>query len=42
VIYGRAVNVDQVPGPLPIFGAGAAFCMSRKLRRRIGASKTVA
>jgi len=41
-VFGRAALVDQVPGPLPIFGAGAAFGMSRKLRRRIGASKTVA
>lgn len=28
----------QVPGPLPILGAGAAFGMSRKLRGRIKAS----
>jgi len=41
VIYGNALTYG-VPGPLPIFGAGAAFGMSRKLRRRIGASKTVA
>jgi len=26
----------SVPGPLPLFGAGAAFGWSRKLRRRIG------
>ncbi|WP_216901822.1 hypothetical protein [Synechococcus sp. CCY 9618] len=26
---------ESVPGPLPILGAGAAFGMSRKLRRRI-------
>jgi len=40
-IAGRAVNVDEfsVPGPLPIVGAGAAFGWSRKLRRRIGATK---
>jgi hypothetical protein len=25
----------EVPGPLPLLGAGAAFGMSRKLRRRI-------
>ncbi|MCP9883690.1 hypothetical protein KBY97_00925 [Synechococcus sp. ATX 2A4] len=29
----------QVPGPLPIFGAGMAFGWSRKLRRRIKASR---
>jgi len=28
----------KVPGPLPILGAGAAFGMSRRLRRRIKAS----
>ena len=27
---------SAVPGPLPLFGAGAAFGWSRKLRRRIG------
>ena len=26
---------DSVPGPLPLFGAGAAFGWSRRLRRRI-------
>ena len=30
----------QVPGPLPILGAGAAFGFSRKLRNRIKASRT--
>lgn len=30
----------QVPGPLPILGAGAAFGFSRKLRGRIKASRT--
>ncbi len=40
-IYGNAFNVP-VPGPLPIVGAGAAFGWSRKLRRRIGASKAAA
>jgi MYXO-CTERM domain-containing protein len=24
-----------VPGPLPLLGAGAAFCWSRRLRKRI-------
>ena len=28
----------QVPGPLPLLGAGAAFGWSRKLRRRVSAS----
>jgi len=30
--------VGQVPGPLPLLGAGAAFGWSRRLRRRISAS----
>jgi hypothetical protein len=29
-------NSSDVPGPMPLFGAGAAFGWSRKLRRRIG------
>ena len=29
------VPAAEVPGPLPIFGAAAAFGMSRRLRRRI-------
>jgi hypothetical protein len=28
----------QVPGPLPLLGAGAAFCWSRRLRRRIAST----
>ena len=32
--------VDQVPGPLPILGAGAAFGFSRRLRKRVKASLT--
>lgn len=32
-------NTYQTPGPLPILGAGAAFGFSRKLRRRIKASR---
>jgi hypothetical protein len=28
-----------VPGPLPVLGAGAAFCWSRKLRKRLKHSK---
>jgi hypothetical protein len=36
------INNDfrNVPGPLPILGAGAAFGFSRKLRSRIKASRT--
>jgi hypothetical protein len=30
-----SLNITKTPGPLPILGAGAAFGMSRKLRRRI-------
>ena len=30
-------GITQVPGPLPILGAAAAFGWSRKLRRRVGA-----
>jgi hypothetical protein len=40
LIYGNAFV--PTPGPLPILGAGAAFGMSRKLRRRIGACKVAA
>lgn len=32
----QQVKSSAVPGPLPLFGAGAAFGWSRKLRRRIG------
>ena len=32
---------QQVPGPLPILGAGAAFGFSRRLRRRIKLSQTL-
>ena len=44
VIYGNAFTygLPDVPGPLPIVGAGAAFGWSRKLRRRIGATKKAA
>jgi hypothetical protein len=31
---------SEVPGPLPILGAGAAFGFSRKLRNRIKAART--
>jgi hypothetical protein len=30
---------QQVPGPLPILGAGAAFGYTRKLRRRVKAMR---
>lgn len=36
------VQVFVVPGPLPILGAGVAFGFSRRLRRRIASSKSVA
>ena len=43
VIYGNALTYGvPTPGPLPVLGAGAAFGMSRRLRRRIGASKVAA
>lgn len=35
----KVVSVRQTPGPLPILGAGAALGFSRKLRRRIRASR---
>ncbi|WP_411875155.1 hypothetical protein [Vulcanococcus limneticus] len=28
-------TIDKTPGPLPLFGAGAAFCFSRRIRNRI-------
>jgi len=38
--YGVAsVTENEVPGPLPILGVGAAFGYSRKLRKRIKSSK---
>jgi len=40
-IYGNAFNVP-VPGPLPLFGAAASFGWSRKLRRRVSATKIAA
>ena len=43
VIYGNALTYGvPAPGPLPLLGAGAAFGMSRRLRRRISASKVAA
>jgi hypothetical protein len=32
---------NEVPGPLPVLGAAAAFGWSRKMRRRIGRSSAV-
>jgi hypothetical protein len=34
--------VNETPGPLPLFGAAAAFGFSRRLRQRIQLSKTPA
>jgi hypothetical protein len=36
------VVVSQVPGPLPLVGAAAAFGWSRTLRRRIATAKAKA
>ena len=36
----RGFFVQQVPGPLPIFGVGVAMAWSRRLRRRLAASAT--
>jgi hypothetical protein len=36
---GQAPSTSSVPGPLPVFGAVAAFGYSRKLRKHIKASK---
>jgi hypothetical protein len=35
-------NTTEVPGPLPIFGAAAAFGASRRLKRRIRLARSVA
>jgi hypothetical protein len=40
-VYGNAFSTP-VPGPLPLFGAAAAFGWSRKLRRRLSATKIAA
>ena len=40
IVAGPSAPVpSSVPGPLPIFGAGAAFGMSRRLRHRVLSSK---
>ncbi|MEB3266236.1 MAG: hypothetical protein VKN13_06435 [Cyanobacteriota bacterium] len=36
-----SIDVEQVPGPLPILGAAASFGWSRRLRRRINRSANV-
>ncbi len=36
----KGVTFTQVPGPLPILGAGAAFVASRRLRKRIQSATT--
>jgi hypothetical protein len=40
VVAAFRVNVEQVPGPMPIFGVAAAYGFSRNLRKRIKASKS--
>ena len=39
--FDDAPGMAAVPGPLPVFGAAAAFGYSRKLRKRIVSSKAV-
>jgi outer membrane protein assembly factor BamB len=39
-VYLYSIQVQEVPGPLPLLGAGAAFGWSRKLRRRIGMNRS--
>jgi hypothetical protein len=39
---GSAAAAAAAPGPLPLFGAGAAFTWSRRLRRRIGSAELTA
>jgi hypothetical protein len=38
----RLLTVEEVPGPLPVMGAAAAFGYSRKLRRRMTLSRNQA
>jgi len=33
------IGLTEVPGPLPLLGAGAAFAYSRRIRRRIATSQ---
>jgi hypothetical protein len=37
-----SADVPSIPGPLPLFGAAAAFGFSRKLRNRIKVTRTTA
>lgn len=34
----ESLNVEDVPGPLPLLGLGAAFGFSRKLKRKVNSS----
>ncbi|MCX5954233.1 MAG: CHRD domain-containing protein [Cyanobacteria bacterium] len=36
----RGFFMQQVPGPLPVLGIGAALAWSRRLRRRLAANAT--
>jgi hypothetical protein len=38
-LYAMSAPVQDVPGPLPLLGAGAAFGWSRKMRRMIGMNR---
>jgi hypothetical protein len=42
VSFTPATSSQSVPGPLPLFGAAAAFGLSRKLRNRIKVTRTTA
>ena len=37
--YANGFRQERVPGPLPLLAAGTAFGFSRKLRRRLQASR---
>jgi hypothetical protein len=38
--FSATYSFAEVPGPLPIFGVGAAFAFSRRIRARISAAKS--
>jgi hypothetical protein len=40
-VWAQATEIVSTPGPLPLFGALAAFGFSRKLRKRINVIKSV-
>jgi len=40
-VWAQATEIVSTPGPLPLFGALAAFGASRKLRKRINVIKSV-